>query len=83
MTEYIVYESKSDEVTDYLGMKHSVSHIEKREEIVRCRDCENYEYREHVGRSYCCGEYATEPDGFCAWAKRKDGGMTNYEKLFN
>jgi hypothetical protein len=43
--------------------------------VVRCRDCENYEYREHLGRSYCCGEYATEPDGYCAWGvKRKKEG---------
>jgi len=43
-----------------------------REEIVRCRDCEHYEWREHLGRSYCCGEYPTEPDGFCAWGERKE-----------
>ena len=42
-------------------------------EIVRCRDCEHYEFREHLGRSYCYGEYATEPDGFCAWGERRDG----------
>lgn len=44
-----------------------------KEEIVRCRDCANYEYREHLKRSYCCGEYATEPDGFCAWAVKRTG----------
>ena len=41
-------------------------------EIVRCRDCANYEYREHLQRSYCFGEYATEPDGFCAWGVRRE-----------
>lgn len=41
------------------------------ESVVRCRDCEYYEYREYLGRSYCCGEYATEPDGFCSWAERR------------
>ena len=41
-------------------------------EIVRCKDCENYEYREYLGRSYCLGEYATEPDGFCAWGERRE-----------
>ena len=40
--------------------------------IVRCRDCERYEWRKHLGRSYCRGEFPTEPDGFCAWAKRKE-----------
>ena len=43
-----------------------------RERIVRCRDCKRYEWREHLGRSYCHGEYPTEPDGFCAWGERKE-----------
>lgn len=42
------------------------------EEIVRCRDCERYEWREHLGRSYCHGEYPTEPDGFCSWGRRRE-----------
>lgn len=42
-----------------------------REQIVRCRDCKHYEWREHLGRSYCHGEYPTEPDGFCAWGVSK------------
>lgn len=50
---------------------NSYTPLHQREEIVRCRDCANYEYREHLGRSYCCGEYATEPDGFCAWGERR------------
>ena len=41
MSEYIVYESESVEVTDYLGDRHRVYHHEKREEIVRCRDCKH------------------------------------------
>ena len=64
----------SEYICDYntnLGYDHY--EFELKEEIVRCRDCANYEYREHLGRSYCCGEYATEPDGFCAWAERKEG----------
>ena len=44
------------------------------ERIVRCRDCKHYEWREHLGRSYCHGEYPTEPDGFCAWGERKEVG---------
>jgi hypothetical protein len=39
---------------------------------VRCRDCKRYEWREHLGRSYCHGEYPTEPDGFCAWGERRE-----------
>lgn len=47
------------------------------EEIVRCRDCRHY----HAEFSSCDefgdkwhDEYANvEPDGFCAWACRKEG----------
>lgn len=40
---------------------------------VRCCDCEMYEYRKDANRSYCRGEYPTEPYGYCAWGKLKDG----------
>ena len=51
------------------------------EPIVRCRDCERYLWRGHLGRSYCndvChfwhGEPTkVEPDGFCAWGERRNG----------
>lgn len=44
------------------------------EEIVRCRDC-----RFAIAKGYGCGrgneEYLdVEPNGFCAWAERKEGG---------
>lgn len=39
---------------------------------VRCCDCEMYEYREDANRSYCRGEYPTEPYGYCAWGKRRE-----------
>ena len=42
--------------------------------VTRCCDCDYYEYREHVGRSYCCGEYPTEPDGYCKWGEPREGG---------
>lgn len=45
------------------------------EPIVRCRDCKNYLWRGHLGRSYCNGEYATDPDGFCAWGERRNDGQ--------
>lgn len=69
MTEYIIWESDKTETTDYLGVKHGVSHFEKREEIVRCRDCKHYTDDEFEYRHYCnewCGQ--VEPDDFCAWA---------------
>ena len=76
MSEYIFYESKSDKVTDYLGVKHYVSHYEKREEIVRCKDCVHFERTARNGichRSEFLPMWA-EPGGFCAWGKRKEGG---------
>lgn len=64
MSEYIV--TCDEETASWIG-----NDVDSMKPIVRCRDCANYEYREHLKRSYCCGEYATEPDGFCAWAVRK------------
>ena len=53
-------------------------------EIVRCRDCANYYEAEeyHPNGNYdrrCCKYFGTyddevSPDGFCAWAERKEGG---------
>lgn len=62
----------SEYITKFFGGSGGHVATERLEEIVRCRDCEYYEFRKHAGRSYCGGEYATEPDGFCAWAKRRD-----------
>ena len=54
------------------------------EEIVRCKDCAHYYEAEeyHPQGNYdrrCCKYFGTyddevEPDGFCAWAERKEGG---------
>ena len=49
--------------------------VERRERVVRCRDCAMYDAEdgmcvrdpEHTGR----GWYA-RPDGFCAWASERD-----------
>lgn len=48
------------------------------EEIVRCRDCDYYDHWEASGRykeKHVCGHWdclEIKPDGFCAWAERKD-----------
>lgn len=45
----------------------------RKEPIVRCRDCRYF----RVGANTdCCAftEKYAHPDGFCAWAVRKDGG---------
>ena len=51
-----------------------------REEIVRCRDCKRYHPKEGKVLS-CRFEYKdfvqwrnAEPDGYCAWGERKEGG---------
>lgn len=51
---------------------------ERRERIVRCRDCMNH--FSHLG-STCCGYFSNfedgyyvviAPDGFCAWGEERD-----------
>lgn len=77
MTEYIYGSVKCERIPEY--------RLERREEIVRCRDCEHY--RAHkwfevvVGTplgtdiSDVCLLWAdgckVEPDGFCAWGERR------------
>ena len=48
------------------------------QEIVRCRDC-RHSSREYKDYLYCYRmgaykEFFVEPDGFCAWGERKEGG---------
>lgn len=41
--------------------------------VVRCRDCEFC--MAYMAGTYCdYMAHAIEPDGFCAWAKRKESG---------
>lgn len=84
MAEYIVYESESTEVTDYLGGTHRVCHHEKREEIVRCLDCKKWdfmhqdpdgtEWGECAEFSHACGGHFTRMNGFCYWGERRSDG---------
>ena len=74
MTEYIIWESNKTETTDNLGVKHSVSHFEKREEIVRCMDCAWFTNSSHYG-AYCTNfgsPLHDDYDGFCAWGERRE-----------
>jgi len=44
--------------------------IERREEIVRCRDCRFC--MAYMAGAYCdYMAHAIEPDGFCAWGERR------------
>lgn len=73
MTEY-VFEIIEREIT-YDGCEHQANYdIERRENIVRCKDCAHA----HEGARYCdrftscgLGDFVDiEPDGFCAWGRR-------------
>ena len=62
------------------GIANEYSSIteQRREDIIRCHDCKYYE-PSTIG---CCEsdicnrvkpfEFEVQPDGFCAWAKKKD-----------
>ena len=76
MSEYI-YATIGDPVANALG-----EIFLPRCEVVRCGDCANYYEAEnyHPNGNYysrCCKYFDTynnevEPDGFCAWAERRD-----------
>ena len=70
----------SEYITEFFGSSSGGSYTERREEIVRCRDCESW-------AGPCCEEHelgvcnlwisssgpmlvVTEPNGFCAWGER-------------
>ena len=48
---------------------------ERREEVVRCRDCVHWRKPNDYERSKCTGAMAfvePTPEGFCAWGKREE-----------
>ena len=47
-------------------------------EVVRCKDCENYELMKSKNAHFCnkFGRYVTEDD-FCSRAQKMDGGNNN------
>lgn len=58
------------------GLESYIVVLEDNEEVIRCRDCaywidEDYctNPKWRVGRTY--ERPCTEPDGFCAWAERR------------
>ena len=77
MSEYIIKlpnGGAADECIRLRGYEKSLYGYELHEEIVRCRDCiglvETWDGWECERFS---GEYhRAEPDGFCAWAERRD-----------
>ena len=45
---------------------------EKLTEIVRCRDCKYHQHNSYHRCDLYTVSHEVEPDGFCAWAKRKE-----------
>ena len=62
----------------FFDEEHEEGRVERREEIVRCRDCmyitvdqSEHDFREPVWCNF--HRMDVKPDGFCAWGERKDG----------
>ena len=88
MAEYVMeYDGWAEgiPVGEYLKVRDAM-HARKREEVVRCRDCEHARHyhpfymgkRSPIEEWYCQwhsnaeGASDIEPDGFCAWGKRRE-----------
>lgn len=83
MTEYIITEKQLKTATEAhvereipLPITEVFVSGDKLPEIVRCRDCRHYHAEfngcDEFGDAWR-DEYANvEPDGFCAWGKRRD-----------
>lgn len=43
-------------------------------ELIRCKDCKKYFPKTEERDSYCpfVGRIGLEPEGYCAWAERKE-----------
>lgn len=79
MSEYIVKLPESgaaDEAVKRFGVDGSRLYgYQLTGEVVRCRDCANYSGEgNEVYPRWCMAMNAEgiEPDGFCAWAERRD-----------
>lgn len=59
-------------ITEFFGSSSGGSYTERREQIVRCRDCIYYDdYLGSCVRGNAHQVRAAEPDGFCKWGERK------------
>ena len=70
MSEYIITDEQIAENQRLHGKKLLVMPV-----IVRCRDCINYSGEDNeIYPKWCMQMNITEvePDGFCAWAERKE-----------
>lgn len=74
MAEYIITDKQMGLIQDFANV---CVEGEKLPKIVRCRDCgdfDRWEYADGNMRNVCARfEFAdVTPDGFCAWAERKE-----------
>ena len=70
MSEYI-YRSHGEPLVNERGEIH----LARAGAVVRCRDCINYSGEDSAVYPKWCMAMNTdgiEPDGFCAWAERRD-----------
>ena len=72
MTEHII-----DTTDGFLGDAvdlHALFGPRLREEVVRCRDCENISFNPLISLPICkwFGCLIEDVNGFCAWGRRRD-----------
>lgn len=54
------------------GESHEI--VEEVGKLIRCKDCKKYYPKTEERDSYCpfVGRIGLEPEGYCAWAERKE-----------
>ena len=74
MAEYVC--DMTDDYPDVpYGSDEYSGTVERREEVVRCRDCAHWRKPSKHERSKCTGAMAfvePTPEGFCAWGRREE-----------
>ena len=72
MAEYVC--DLTDDYPDIeFGDEEYSGTCERREKVVRCRDCVHFRPPIKTGPARCSGVFTfvePDPDGFCAWGKR-------------
>ena len=80
MSEYIVDFGDTSSAFVGLAMAQAInSGATINDKITRCRDCKHVDeiMTRYAGMQYACKRFddtTVTPDGFCAWASRKEGG---------
>ncbi len=63
----------SEYITEFFGSSSGGSYTERREEIVRFRDCRKADRADKAGEIFFCKMFGAtvEPWRFCSWGERK------------